>query len=148
MWVPVYARSVFCPYSQQQILHSWWLCKVHILTLVRSSFSLIAIKGYNVFHCDHLKKGGGIVLLYKKQISCYHPIITISQQSIKLNLKPYKGHFISRVGYYIFPSANNEALYHWEINYQLYTVFNRNWLSPVSDSLKSTCDSFTLITNE
>ncbi len=115
----------------------------------------IAIKGYNVFRCYRPRKGGGIAIYIKNKFNAA-PLSSVSHSKqfefLALKLELLKDHFITVVGCYRPPSASSEALL--SLNNQLSTLnfneilligdFNKDWLSSVSDSFKSTCDSFNL----
>lgn len=42
----------------------------------------IAVKGYSVFRCDRPRKGGGVAIYIKKQISCCPSFFSLSEQAI------------------------------------------------------------------
>lgn len=115
----------------------------------------ISIKGYNVFRCDRPRKGGGLAIYIKNrfQATLISSISLCKQfEFLALKLELLKGHFITVVGCYRPPSASSEALA--SLNNLLSTLdfneilltgdLNWDWLSPISDSFKSTCDSFNL----
>lgn len=55
----------------------------------------IAIKSYKVFHCDRLKKGGGVAIYVKNKFNA-----TILSPSSLSRQFEFKGHFITLVGCY------------------------------------------------
>lgn len=115
----------------------------------------IAIEGYNVFHCDCPKKGGGIAIYIKNK---FHAIIlsliSFSRQLeiLALKLELLKVHFITVAGCYRSSSASSEALSSlskWLSTLDFNDIllvgdFNWDWLSSVSEGFKSTCASFNL----
>lgn len=110
----------------------------------------VAIKGYNLFSCDHPRKGGGVAI-YVKQKFCatIQSSLSLSRQFefLALKLELCKGHFITVVGCYRPPSANSETLS--ALNAQLLSLdfneilltgdLNWDWLSSISDCFKSGC---------
>ena len=115
----------------------------------------IAIKGYNVFRCDRPRKGDGIAIYVRQKFYVtVQSSLSLSRQFefLALKLELLNGLFITIVGCYRPPAASSETLL--SLSNQLSTLdfneilltgdLNWDWLSSVSDSFKSMCDSFNL----
>ncbi len=108
-----------------------------------------------MFRCHRPRKGGGVAIYIKNK---FHATVLSSVslnkqfEFLALKLELLKGHFITVVAFFRPPFASSEALSSLtkeisslDFNEILLTRdFNWDWLSYVSDSFKSTCDSFNL----
>lgn len=115
----------------------------------------IAVEGYNVFRADRLRKGGGVAIYVKLK---FHVNVAHSESIPKkldflaINVKISNAFCITVVGCYRPPSALNDALQSLthllsRLNYSEIVLagdLNWDWLNPVSDNLKSFCDSVNL----
>ena len=101
----------------------------------------IAIKGYNVYRCDHPRKGGGIAIYVRQgfRVTVQSSLFLSRQfEFLALKLELLNGHVLTIVGCYRPPPARetlsslNEQLFTLDFNEILITGdLNWDWLSSV-----------------
>lgn len=115
----------------------------------------ISLEGCNVFHCDRLRKGGGVTI-YVKNDSHVTLISSVSIpkqfELLALKIEFAKAQHIRVTECYRPPSAVCDALpnlskYLANLNKNevvLLGDLNLNWLTASSNNLKTVCDSLTI----